>query len=182
MLTHSNFPPPPGPYSQVSSTQLKLSNTSSTWIVFKVKTIQPRSYVVKPTNGIIAPGKDLTVTVELQPIKDEMMDKFKNSKQKFMVQYRGFSQEPTGSALNLVSSSNIAGTRHSKPLLFLSDERQRCKPTCGGNQVYLSLRWNFGRERFVQVSQNWRASSWSFEIPSGRHSGGQQLQLFHRRN
>lgn len=47
------------------------------------------SYVVKPTSGIIAPGKEFTVKVSMQALANQdAVVAFAKSKQKFMVQYR----------------------------------------------------------------------------------------------
>ncbi|EPY79331.1 hypothetical protein CB1_000932044 [Camelus ferus] len=74
---------PPGPFTDVVTTNLKLRNPSDRKVCFKVKTTAPRRYCVRPNSGIIDPGLTVTVSVMLQPFDYDPNEK---SKHKFMVQ------------------------------------------------------------------------------------------------
>ncbi|XP_028301551.1 vesicle-associated membrane protein-associated protein B/C [Gouania willdenowi] len=72
-----------GPFSDVITTNLKLSNPTDRNVCFKVKTTAPRRYCVRPNSGIIDAGTSITVSVMLQPFDYDPNEK---SKHKFMVQ------------------------------------------------------------------------------------------------
>ncbi|XP_075881115.1 vesicle-associated membrane protein-associated protein B/C [Nelusetta ayraudi] len=72
-----------GPFSDVVTTNLKLSNPTERNVCFKVKTTAPRRYCVRPNSGIIDAGTSLNVQVMLQPFDYDPNEK---SKHKFMVQ------------------------------------------------------------------------------------------------
>ncbi|KAM9813599.1 vesicle-associated membrane protein-associated protein B/C [Neosynchiropus ocellatus] len=72
-----------GPFSEVVTTNLKLSNPTDRNVCFKVKTTAPRRYCVRPNSGIIDAGTSLNVSVMLQPFDYDPNEK---SKHKFMVQ------------------------------------------------------------------------------------------------
>ena len=77
-----------GPYNRVQTVQLSLRNPTGQSVGFKVKTIQPVRYMVKPTKGTIGPGIYVTVAVHLQPLYSEKeVARFVASKQKFMFQW-----------------------------------------------------------------------------------------------
>ncbi|KAM4613426.1 vesicle-associated membrane protein-associated protein B/C [Polymixia lowei] len=72
-----------GPFSDVVTTTLKLSNPTDRNVCFKVKTTAPRRYCVRPNSGIIDAGTSINVSVMLQPFDYDPNEK---SKHKFMVQ------------------------------------------------------------------------------------------------
>ncbi|KAJ3603117.1 hypothetical protein NHX12_030861 [Muraenolepis orangiensis] len=72
-----------GPFSDVVTTTLKLSNPTDRNVCFKVKTTAPRRYCVRPNSGIIDAGTSINVSVMLQPFEYDPNEK---SKHKFMVQ------------------------------------------------------------------------------------------------
>lgn len=72
-----------GPFTQVVTSHLKLTNPTSNNILFKVKTTAPKQYCVRPNSGNIEPKKSFDIAVMLQPFKYEPNEK---SKHKFMVQ------------------------------------------------------------------------------------------------
>ncbi|KAG7271972.1 hypothetical protein CRUP_023852 [Coryphaenoides rupestris] len=72
-----------GPFSDVITTTLKLSNPTDRNVCFKVKTTAPRRYCVRPNSGIIDAGTSINVSVMLQPFEYDPNEK---SKHKFMVQ------------------------------------------------------------------------------------------------
>jgi len=45
-----------GPFTEIVTADLKLSNPSKKRICFKVKTTAPKQYCVRPNNGLIEPG------------------------------------------------------------------------------------------------------------------------------
>ena len=51
-----------GPFTEVVTANLKLSNPSKKRICFKVKTTAPKQYCVRPNNGLIEPGAVTYVT------------------------------------------------------------------------------------------------------------------------
>lgn len=72
-----------GPFTDVVTSDLKLSNGSNRRVCFKVKTTAPKRYCVRPNSGIIDPGSKVTVAVMLQPFDYDPNEK---NKHKFMVQ------------------------------------------------------------------------------------------------
>ncbi|XP_046896211.1 vesicle-associated membrane protein-associated protein B-like isoform X1 [Hypomesus transpacificus] len=72
-----------GPFTDVVTTTLKLSNPTDRNVCFKVKTTAPRRYCVRPNSGIIDAGTSINVSVMLQPFDYDPNEK---SKHKFMVQ------------------------------------------------------------------------------------------------
>ncbi|KAL5022060.1 hypothetical protein ScPMuIL_001215 [Solemya velum] len=72
-----------GPFTDVVSAELKLSNPSERRVCFKVKTTAPKRYCVRPNSGIIEPGQAVAVSVMLQPFQYDPQEK---NKHKFMVQ------------------------------------------------------------------------------------------------
>ncbi|KAK1836019.1 vesicle-associated protein 2-2 [Podospora conica] len=50
---------------------LKIKNTNSSPVAFKVKTTAPKQYCVRPNSGRIEPGHDVEVSVLLQAMKQE---------------------------------------------------------------------------------------------------------------
>ncbi|XP_051543332.1 vesicle-associated membrane protein-associated protein A-like [Myxocyprinus asiaticus] len=72
-----------GPFTDVVTTNLMLSNPSDRRVCFKVKTTAPRRYCVRPNSGFIDPGTTVTISVMLQPFDYDPNEK---SKHKFMVQ------------------------------------------------------------------------------------------------
>ena len=72
-----------GPFDDVVTTHLVLTNSSEQPVCFKVKTTAPRRYCVQPNFGFIEPGGQIDVSVMLQPMDGEAQDK---TKHKYMVQ------------------------------------------------------------------------------------------------
>ncbi|XP_056279480.1 vesicle-associated membrane protein-associated protein B-like isoform X2 [Pseudoliparis swirei] len=72
-----------GPFTDVVTATLKLTNPTDRNVCFKVKTTAPRRYCVRPNSGIIDPGNSINVSVMLQPFDYDPNEK---SKHKFMVQ------------------------------------------------------------------------------------------------
>ncbi|XP_011615567.1 vesicle-associated membrane protein-associated protein B isoform X2 [Takifugu rubripes] len=72
-----------GPFTDVVTAYLKLTNPTERKICFKVKTTAPRRYCVRPNSGIIDAGSSINVSVMLQPFDYDPNEK---SKHKFMVQ------------------------------------------------------------------------------------------------
>ncbi|XP_022668376.1 vesicle-associated membrane protein/synaptobrevin-binding protein-like isoform X2 [Varroa jacobsoni] len=72
-----------GPFTEVSTALLHLSNPSEKRVCFKVKTTAPKRYCVRPNCGVIDPKQTVTVQVMLQPFE---YDPNERNKHKFMVQ------------------------------------------------------------------------------------------------
>lgn len=72
-----------GPFTDVVTTTLKLSNPSDRKVCFKVKTTAPRRYCVRPNSGVIEAGGSVNISVMLQPFDYDPNEK---NKHKFMVQ------------------------------------------------------------------------------------------------
>jgi hypothetical protein len=79
-----------GPFKDVVTTILKLSNPSDKKVCFKVKTTAPKRYCVRPNCGLIESGESVNVAVMLQPF--DYKDENENKRHKFLVQ----SVIPTG--------------------------------------------------------------------------------------
>ncbi|XP_051915311.1 vesicle-associated membrane protein-associated protein B-like isoform X2 [Hippocampus zosterae] len=71
-----------GPFTDVVTANLKLTNPTDRNVCFKVKTTAPRRYCVRPNSGIIDAGTSINVSVMLQPFDYDPNEK---SKHKFMV-------------------------------------------------------------------------------------------------
>ena len=76
-----------GPFTSTISTTLKVTNITDRKVFFKIKTTAPRSYCVRPNNGMVDPNDTGTVQVMLQPFEYSPNDKDR-MKHKFMVQSR----------------------------------------------------------------------------------------------
>ncbi|XP_068197213.1 vesicle-associated membrane protein-associated protein B/C-like isoform X1 [Antennarius striatus] len=72
-----------GPFTDVVTATLKLTNPTDRNVCFKVKTTAPRRYCVRPNSGVIDAGTSVVVSVMLQPFEYDPNEK---SKHKFMVQ------------------------------------------------------------------------------------------------
>jgi len=72
-----------GPFTDVVTSVLKLSNPSEKRVCFKVKTTAPKRYCVRPNNGLVEPKSHVSVSVMLQPFDYDPNEK---NKHKFMVQ------------------------------------------------------------------------------------------------
>jgi len=72
-----------GPFTDVVTATLKLSNPTEKKICFKVKTTAPKRYCVRPNSGVVDPQGFVEVAVMLQPFEYDPAEK---NKHKFMVQ------------------------------------------------------------------------------------------------
>lgn len=72
-----------GPFTNVVSSELKLTNPSSKRVLFKVKTTAPKRYCVRPNSGILEANSQIIVSVMLQPFDYDPSEK---NNHKFMVQ------------------------------------------------------------------------------------------------
>lgn len=72
-----------GPFTDVITTELRLTNPSDRKVCFKVKTTAPKQYCVRPNSGFVEPKDSVKVLVMLQPFEYSGEEK---SKHKFMVQ------------------------------------------------------------------------------------------------
>jgi len=74
-----------GPFTAVSTTTLKLSNTGNERLAYKIKTTAPKRYCVKPNSGFLDAHGTAGVQVMLQPQTAGQQDD--RNKHKFMVQW-----------------------------------------------------------------------------------------------
>ncbi|XP_074595286.1 vesicle-associated membrane protein-associated protein A-like [Brevipalpus obovatus] len=74
-----------GPYTDVVTSYLKLTNPTNRKICFKVKTTAPRRYCVRPNNGTVDPQSTTQIAVMLQPFDFDSQNDNRN-KHKFMIQ------------------------------------------------------------------------------------------------
>lgn len=74
-----------GPFTTVSTTTLKLSNTGDERLAYKIKTTAPKRYCVKPNSGFLDAHGTTGVQVMLQPQTAGQPDD--RNKHKFMVQW-----------------------------------------------------------------------------------------------
>lgn len=72
-----------GPFTDVVTSNLKLTNPSDKYVCFKVKTTAPKQYCVRPNSGLIPPSESVLVSVMLQPFDYNAEER---NKHKFMVQ------------------------------------------------------------------------------------------------
>ncbi|XP_077982608.1 vesicle-associated membrane protein-associated protein A-like isoform X2 [Glandiceps talaboti] len=72
-----------GPFTDVVSSSLKLTNPTEKRVCFKIKTTAPRRYCVRPNSGIVEGNSFVNVSVMLQPFEYDPNEK---NKHKFMVQ------------------------------------------------------------------------------------------------
>ncbi|CAF0738597.1 unnamed protein product [Didymodactylos carnosus] len=75
-----------GPFNNVSTTTLKLSNSGNERLAYKIKTTAPKRYCVKPNSGFLDPHTNTNIQVMLQP-QPTGVQQDDRSKHKFMVQW-----------------------------------------------------------------------------------------------
>ncbi|KAI9028315.1 PapD-like protein, partial [Phycomyces nitens] len=73
------------PLTRVVTSTLRLQNSGTSNVAFKVKTTAPRQYCVRPNSGLIKPQSTMEVQVMFQPLSEEPPAGFK-CKDKFLVQ------------------------------------------------------------------------------------------------
>ncbi|KAL1213572.1 Vesicle-associated protein 1-3 [Cardamine amara subsp. amara] len=66
-----------------SSCSMQLTNKTSKYVAFKVKTTNPRKYSVRPNTGLLLPGDSSDVTVTMQAMREAPQDM--QCKDKFLV-------------------------------------------------------------------------------------------------
>lgn len=72
-----------GPFNEVVTSVLTLTNITANKVCFKVKTTAPRRYCVRPNSGLIDGGGTVEVSIMLQPFQ---YDPNERNNHKFMVQ------------------------------------------------------------------------------------------------
>ncbi|KAI6208827.1 hypothetical protein M3Y96_00156300 [Aphelenchoides besseyi] len=75
-----------GPFTEVVTTQLTLSNPTDEIVYFKVKTTAPRYYCVRPNSGIINGHGSAKISVMLQPVDQPATLEKDRTRHKFMIQ------------------------------------------------------------------------------------------------
>lgn len=67
-------PIPSGPFTDVVTANLKLTNPSDKRVCFKVKTTAPRRYCVRPNSGAIDPGASISISGQLlKPVVNRLI-------------------------------------------------------------------------------------------------------------
>ncbi|XP_064640444.1 vesicle-associated membrane protein/synaptobrevin-binding protein-like isoform X2 [Lineus longissimus] len=100
-----------GPFTDVVTSELTLSNPTDKRVCFKVKTTAPKKYCVRPNSGIIEPGTFVKVAVMLQPFD---YDPHEKNKHKFMVQTMFAPSGPIDSVENLWKEASAESLMDSK--------------------------------------------------------------------
>jgi len=109
-----------GPFKDVVTTILKLSNPSPQKVCFKVKTTAPKRYCVRPNCGLIESGESVNVAVMLQPF--DYKDENENKRHKFLVQ----SVIPTGDIAD-IQAGDVESLWKSLPDKYpLMDSKLKC--------------------------------------------------------
>jgi hypothetical protein len=103
-----------GPFSNVVTSELKLTNPTAKKIAFKVKTTAPKRYCVRPNSGLLEPNAQVVVSVMLQPFEYDPAEK---NNHKFMVQSM---YAPTGTLESLDQLWKDAGPTQ------LMDSKLKC--------------------------------------------------------
>ncbi|KAJ6400345.1 hypothetical protein OIU84_015908 [Salix udensis] len=67
-----------------SSCSMQLTNKSDKYVIFKVKTTNPKKYCVRPNTGVVMPGSTCRVTFTMQAQKEAPPDM--QCKDKFLLQ------------------------------------------------------------------------------------------------
>ncbi|XP_076807994.1 vesicle-associated membrane protein-associated protein B-like isoform X2 [Clavelina lepadiformis] len=109
-----------GPFSEVVTSHLKLTNPSSQRVCFKVKTTAPRRYCVRPNSGFVEPSGHVNVSVMLQPMDSDSQDK---GKHKFMVQSM-FAPEKVDDVEKLWQDADQADLMDSKLRCVFEEENE----------------------------------------------------------
>jgi len=105
-----------GPFKdEVSSSSLKITNTSDKKITFKVKTTAPKRYCVRPNQGVLNAGASTNIAVMLQPFNYDPAEK---NKHKFMVQTMFLPDGDTGDLESL--------WKNASPEQVMTSSKMRC--------------------------------------------------------
>ncbi|KAM3720912.1 Vesicle-associated membrane protein-associated protein [Dirofilaria immitis] len=75
-----------GPFNDVVTCHMRLTNPTERQVCFKVKTTAPKQYCVRPNSGVLNPGEICDVSVMLQPFDASSNIEMEHTKHKFMVQ------------------------------------------------------------------------------------------------
>ncbi len=67
---------------QSSQTVLRLTNVTSGYVAYKVKTTAPKQYMVRPSTGVTSPGETVEIQIILHPLSVEPI----NNSDRFLVQ------------------------------------------------------------------------------------------------
>ncbi|XP_043193259.1 vesicle-associated membrane protein-associated protein B-like [Amphibalanus amphitrite] len=105
-----------GPFKdEVSSSSLKITNTSDKKVTFKVKTTAPKRYCVRPNQGVLNAGASTNIAVMLQPFNYDPAEK---NKHKFMVQTMFLPDGDTGDLESL--------WKNASPEQVMTSSKMRC--------------------------------------------------------
>lgn len=100
-------------YTQASEAVVNFGNSSAEhYLAFKVRTMEPKMYTVKPSSGLIPPGETIPVKITFQGTKNESaLEEFLKAKQAFQLQWREIYQvpSPADNAHSLMKPKNKEG-------------------------------------------------------------------------
>ncbi|CAL8083630.1 unnamed protein product [Calicophoron daubneyi] len=105
-----------GPFTDIVTSNIKLSNPLDSPVCFKVKTTVPKRYCVRPSSGVLEPHEQLTVAVMLQPFTFDPTEK---TKHKFMIQSMILPEDKTGNLDNVWKEADPAKIMDSKLVCVL---------------------------------------------------------------
>ncbi|VDK33265.1 unnamed protein product [Taenia asiatica] len=127
-----------GPFVNVQSSIIKLTNPSTDRITFKVKTTVPKRYCVRPSCGIVEPSETVNVAgknsanesplkVMLQPFDCDGAEK---NKHKFMIQSMVLDHDPAGNLEQIwrEANSSVISDARLKCTLRMPDDLLKCEP------------------------------------------------------
>jgi len=118
-----------GPFNSVSTTNLKLSNSGSERLAYKIKTTAPKRYCVKPNSGFLDPQASTSIQVMLQP-QPAGGQQDDRAKHKFMVQWIAVPQSWTDDVENFwkQDSTKLKDVQDSKLKCVFADEQVAVVP------------------------------------------------------
>lgn len=102
-----------GPFNEVVTSTLTLSNLTTEKVCFKVKTTAPRRYCVRPNSGVIEGGDTMEVSIMLQPFQ---YDPNERNNHKFMVQSMKLDEEKEALPLDEIWKGATPGSVVDKKL------------------------------------------------------------------
>ncbi|XP_064398514.1 vesicle-associated membrane protein/synaptobrevin-binding protein-like [Halichondria panicea] len=114
-----------GPFTDVVTATLKLSNPTNDTVIFKVKTTAPKQYCVRPNSGMLNPHESADIAVMLQPFDPHATD---TQKHKFMVQTmiapNDFTMEQLDNVWKLASKGDLMDSKLKCTFVDVSPEEQ----------------------------------------------------------
>jgi len=118
-----------GPFNAVSTTNLKLANSGTERLAYKIKTTAPKRYCVKPNSGFLDPQASTSIQVMLQP-QPAGGQQDDRAKHKFMVQWIAVPQTWTDDVENFwkQDAHKLTNVQDSKLKCVFADEQVAVVP------------------------------------------------------